>query len=257
MRPDEYRKLRALEDTHWWYQALYRRVLDKLNAALVAEGRPQSAPRFFLDAGCGTGGFLRFLRLARPGHGFRETLHLYGVDRSILALGLTGDGLLSAQADIGLLPFRSEWFDGVVSLDVLNHAEVRDDVAALREFHRVLKPAGILVMNLPAHPRLLSAHDRAVCNVRRYRREELRAKLVEAGWRDLQIEYWNSTLLLPAMVVRLWKSRWSSGGSDLYRVPAPLNTALRWWLEAERVWAKGIPFPTGLSLLVTGRKGSG
>lgn len=39
--------------------------------------------------------------------------------------------------------------DGVVSLDVLEH--VPDYRAALREFSRVLKPGGVLVLTVPFH----------------------------------------------------------------------------------------------------------
>ena len=55
--------------------------------------------------------------------------------------------------------------------------------AALAEFRRCLKPGGVLVLNLPAYRWLLSAHDVAVDNVRRYRRGEVRALLGERGLR--------------------------------------------------------------------------
>jgi 2-polyprenyl-3-methyl-5-hydroxy-6-metoxy-1,4-benzoquinol methylase len=45
------------------------------------------------------------------------------------------------------LPFESESFDEVVSIDVLEHAE--DDVALVREMGRVLKHGGHLTMTVP------------------------------------------------------------------------------------------------------------
>lgn len=45
------------------------------------------------------------------------------------------------------LPFRDDSFDAVLSLDVLEH--VTDPFVAARELARVLKPGGILFINLP------------------------------------------------------------------------------------------------------------
>jgi SAM-dependent methyltransferase len=45
------------------------------------------------------------------------------------------------------LPFQDECFDGVISMDVLEH--VTDPFAAAREIARVLKPGGVLYIDLP------------------------------------------------------------------------------------------------------------
>ena len=45
------------------------------------------------------------------------------------------------------LPFESETFDAIVSVDVLEHAE--DDIALVREMSRVLKRGGLLSMTVP------------------------------------------------------------------------------------------------------------
>lgn len=45
------------------------------------------------------------------------------------------------------LPFKDDSFDAIMSLDVLEH--VTDPFAAARELARVLKPGGILFINLP------------------------------------------------------------------------------------------------------------
>lgn len=49
--------------------------------------------------------------------------------------------------DVTALRWRDASQDGVISLDVLEH--VPDHVAALREFARVLKPGGVLVLTVP------------------------------------------------------------------------------------------------------------
>ena len=44
-------------------------------------------------------------------------------------------------------PFEAEWFDAIVSCDVLEHVD--DDLAALSELHRILKPGGVAVLTMP------------------------------------------------------------------------------------------------------------
>jgi len=51
------------------------------------------------------------------------------------------------QCDASRLPFRSDWFDGVVSTYSLEHMRRLEDTLA--EIVRVLKPGGRLVVALP------------------------------------------------------------------------------------------------------------
>lgn len=53
------------------------------------------------------------------------------------------------REDVTALRFADASLDGVISLDVLEH--VPDYRAALREFARVLKPEGVLVLTVPFH----------------------------------------------------------------------------------------------------------
>ena len=93
-----------------------------------------------LDAGCGLGLYL---------HRFRDfSDQVYGVeidlDRAREA-SLTLPGIVQASAEC--LPYRESSFDVVFSHEVLEH--VQDDVAAVREAHRVLKGGGHLVVFVP------------------------------------------------------------------------------------------------------------
>jgi SAM-dependent methyltransferase len=73
--------------------------------------------------------------------------------------------------------------DGIVCLNVLEHLE--RDGQALDCFARLLRPGGVLLLLVPAHPSLFSSLDRLAGHHRRYRRDSLRPIVERAG---LQIE---------------------------------------------------------------------
>ncbi len=169
---DEYRKLAEAEDVMWYFHAVHGHVRRALQRTLPSPGAAE-----LLDAGCGTGGLITRLSALRP------EWHWTGVDISPLACSWTrtrGDFKV-VEASLTGLPLASASFDAVTSVDVLYHID--DDEAALRELWRVLRPGGLVVINVPAYQWLWSYHDEAVHSVRRYGRAEVVAKLRAAGLR--------------------------------------------------------------------------
>jgi SAM-dependent methyltransferase len=245
MEPREYARMFSLEASHWWYRAL-RRNLDRALAGVLA-GRPA-----VLDAGCGTGMLLA---------AWRDRARGVGLDASAEALELARRRDLGplVRGSVERLPLRSESFDLVVSADVLYHRGVADDVGALREFARVLKPGGTLALNLTAFAWLRSGHDAAIHTARRYTAREVRAKLAAAGLRPVRVRYWNSLLFPPIALVRLAR-RGRAGAaeapaSDLAPLPGWLNGMLNALLALETRLALW-PAPAGLSVLAVARKES-
>jgi SAM-dependent methyltransferase len=239
MEPEEYRRTAEAEGRHFWFRELrwiWRGLL----------GTPPAGTSWrVLDAGCGTGANLALL-----GHDHTAL----GIDRSMLALGLAR-GKASAPiacASILELPIRSASCDAILSTDVIYHREVGDDVAALREFRRVLRPGGRLVLNVPAFDSLRSAHDRAVHTARRYDRGMLTERLIAAGLQPVRVVYWNSLLLLPAVITRLLRR--GSEGSDIVIPPEPLNALLTAAGRLDAVLALAGVFPAGLSVAALARR---
>jgi SAM-dependent methyltransferase len=70
-------------------------------------------------------------------------------------------------------------FDLVLAFEVLEHIE--DEQAALQRFGARIRPGGHLLLSVPAHHRRWGPHDVWAGHVRRYEREELAARLREAG----------------------------------------------------------------------------
>lgn len=101
------------------------------------------------------------------------------VDLSRTALSeLAARGGLCARAKTPL-PFPDGAFDLLCAFEVFEH--VAEDQALLNEIARVLAPGGVLFFSCPLNPDYFTYYDEVVGHVRRYRAEELKAKLSRAG----------------------------------------------------------------------------
>jgi SAM-dependent methyltransferase len=188
MQSGEYATMFRVEETHWWYRALHQLIFQTLDREL-----PDWRSKRILDAGCGTGAILQ-----RLGSYDRNV----GVDLAPEAISFCHKrGLPNVQqADITSLPFAENSFDAVICSSVIYHEWVTDMDAAVRELHRVLRPEGLFLLNVPAFRFLHSAHDEAVMTARRFRKPEIRRVLSENGFAIQQLTYW-ITLLFPLAVV--------------------------------------------------------
>jgi SAM-dependent methyltransferase len=187
-----------VEETHWWYKALHRFIFQTLQSEV-----PDWREKEILDAGCGTG--LILMQLGSP-------VKTVGVDLAPEAIAFCRQrGLENVyQADICALPFVDRSFDIVICSSVLYHQWVKDVAGAVREMHRVLRPGGLLLLNVPAFQFLHSAHDDAVMTAHRFKRREIRGLLLENGFGIRQVTYW-TTLLFPLAVIARTLGGSSSG----------------------------------------------
>jgi SAM-dependent methyltransferase len=223
----------------WWFAALHANLM----LACRRLGGRAAGP--LLDAGCGTGGLLARLAAALPERA------VIGLDADRFACTRAADksGRPVCAGSINALPFAEGAFGIIVSADVLCHAGV-DESAALAQFRRCLGADGVLILNLPAYPWLMSGHDRAVANVRRYTRRGLMRLLEGAGFRVLLATYWN-TLLFPLMVLtrKLAPAR-GGAASDVKTYSPAVERLCRAATALEHAWlARGGRLPFGGSLL--------
>jgi len=93
---------------------------------------------------------------------------------------------LSRAADFE--PLRGQ-MDSVVCLNVLEHVE--DDLAGLRNIHSALRPGGRAVVLVPHGQEIFGTLDAALGHYRRYSRQQLGARLGEAGFRVERILEFN------------------------------------------------------------------
>lgn len=241
MHPSEYDNVARHEGTHWWYTGMAGIAATALRRLSL----PSSAR--ILDAGCGTGGGLHWLAEFGCPH---------GVDLHPTALRLaSGNGAARiACGDVRALPFVDASFDLLTSFEVLCQLPPPSDAMALREFARVLRPGGWLLLRLPAHEWLRSAHDRFVHTRHRYTRAEVRSRLLAADLCPVRLTHANSLLFLPALLWR-FACRDRTAASDVRPLPAPLNALLAALLRAEAAWLSRFNLPIGLSVLAVAQKG--
>lgn len=255
MRPDEYLKMAEVEDRMWYFQSLHGHIRRELEAGLAdrpasgKNGRPAGAPQV-LDAGCGTGGLIIRLRPAHPEWNYS------GIDFMPLACELArercGGGVDIREASVTALPFAERSFDAVVSADVI--CQVDEPGRALAEFFRVLRPGGLLVINVPAYMWLWSYHDEAVHTKRRYTRPELAGLMRAASFEDVRTTHWNA-LPFPLVWAKRKLLRGAGGSSDVQLFPAPVEAAFRGAMAIEHAWVRaGGRWAWGSSVLAVARK---
>lgn len=154
-----------------------------------------------LDFGAGNGRFSRALRdrghevcAVEPDPALRAAIRAAGVD-----------------ARESLASFDAQRFDGIYSVNVLEHVE--DDLALLREFLVRLEPGGRLYAYVPAFQLLYSANDARVGHVRRYGRRALLEVARRAGFEALDARFVDSI----GFAAGLWYKHFGNrdGGLDV------------------------------------------
>jgi ubiquinone/menaquinone biosynthesis C-methylase UbiE len=245
MEYSEYTKMYELEDSHWWFLGK-RKIAEKMIARYV----PLTPQDRILDVGCGTGGMMKVLR---------EHGQVFGVDICSLGLELArgrGFDSLSQGSALGL-PFADNTFALITSFDVLYHEEVGNDALALREYYRLCRPGGSLLITDSALPILYSQHDQAYHGSRRYTARDLRRKVTQAGFQVLKLSYMNMLLFPFVFAIRMTK-RYAPGNtsesSDLHPVSPLLNSILFAIYGLEGSLLTRANLPVGSSLLCVARK---
>lgn len=242
--PAHFPELARLEAGNFWFHARNRLIA-------WAIGRHFGGARSFFEAGCGTGFVLSGMAAAFP------SMRLAGSEAATQGLAFAAarvPGASLMQMDARHIPFRDE-FDVVGAFDVIEHIE--DDRAVLAELRAAATPRGGVIVTVPQHPSLWSEYDARAGHLRRYRGEELRARMLDAG---LEIVRMTSfiTVLLPLMWLSRLAQRRPRGAYDPLaelRIAPWVNWPLEQALAVERLLIRaGVSLPAGGSLLAVARR---
>jgi SAM-dependent methyltransferase len=245
-----FERMAALEDRHPWTRSMRLFTLDLLARHGAAAGHS------LLDAGCGTGLFLRDWKERFQSAGD------VGIDYAWPALPMARRRTTAvlAGASASDLPLVGEQFDAVHSADVLQHMTIAGARQALSEFHRVLRPGGLVALRLRATRRMIPNvpdvdFDHA------YTQVQLRDQLMDSGFDVLFLRRVN---LLPSLAAELVQRLRPAAANDNAPVKGIAlrdntdwrGTALGAYLACERTWlGMGAPgLPIGHTILAIARK---
>ncbi|MDD5605870.1 MAG: class I SAM-dependent methyltransferase [Patescibacteria group bacterium] len=238
MDVQEVAEMHAQETNYWWHIGR-RQVLGRVLGGFVS---PHCNLQL-LDLGCGAGVNFSWLR---------DWGQVDGLDNSPTALAfcrahrayrhvIEGDAsnILTATT-----------YDLVTAFDVLEH--IQNDVVALQNWHRVIKPNGWLYLTVPAHAWLFTTHDQVLHHFRRYSALDLRQKVECAGF---EIKFLSPFFFFtfPVFVAVRWLMRGqrrttyetASSQSRLTGVLVALSQIEASWLG--RGW--GLPWGSSLVLI--------
>ena len=243
--PNKFKRLAALEDANFWFQARNELILWSLNQYFAK-------PKHYAEIGCGTGYVLQAVEQALP-----ETA-IVGTELFVEGLKFAAQRCKRAklvQLDARTIPYRNQ-FDVVGIFDVLEHIE--DDEAVLKQIEKSLVYGGGVLITVPQHQWLWSSVDEAACHVRRYSAKELAKKVEAAGFEIVRSTSFVS-LLLPMMIVACFVSR-NKPAADA-AAELSINKYLNWLfrkiMSVEFMLIRlGVNFTFGGSRLLIARKKS-
>lgn len=181
MREDYYKKclkFQSLENAHFFEtgrKKIFQTLLDKYI---------KRANLKILDIGCGAGEMLEYFKKFGTARGLE--IH------SLSAELARKKGFEVKSVKFENWPFAGEKFDIISLFDVLEHIE--DDRTALQKIYAELNSSGFVVISAPAFKIVWGTTDIAAQHFRRYRKQELREKLEEAGFKIVKLTYFNSYL---------------------------------------------------------------
>lgn len=209
-----------------------------------------------LDVGCSTGYTLGLLRHRMP------QATLLGADcvrRPLEKLGAAIADIPLFQFDITDCPLESDSVDGVVLLNILEHIE--DDARALRQIHRILKPGGVAVIEVPAGPHLYDIYDQRLLHFRRYSLPDLTSLVDQAAFQVVHAShlgfffypaFWMAKRRNRRLARSTFETRQAVIDRDMRRFGH--SPALHALMAFERALGRSISYPLGIRCIVTCRK---
>lgn len=243
MIKSEYQKMFNEEQSHWFFETK-RMFIESFLYKVQLDSNIQ-----IFEPGCGTGANHIFLRR-------------YG---SVTSLDFSQDALdfckkrkikKLIRGDLNQLGLQNETFDLAVLLDVLYHQWVKDDISALRDIYRILKPRGKLLITDSAFPFLLSSHDKAVMTRERYTISSITQKLDQAGFKVLRESYMFATTFPLLTLVRLIQkiAPTKNKSSNVFKVPRLINQLVLKIMSLEARILNRSRLPFGSSIIVLAEK---
>ncbi|OAM89071.1 class I SAM-dependent methyltransferase [Termitidicoccus mucosus] len=251
MNPDEYTNLNRLEGAHWYYAGKREIVRYWLNYF-----HPMATSATLLDCGAGTGAFAAEMSAASgtTDAGRCKVVALDDHDESLEILRVKLGAENVVRGDCTHIPMADAFCDYLTALDVIEH--IPDDVGAVKEFVRVLKPGGLAVITVPALQCLWSDWDLSLHHQRRYDRRQLTALLQAAGLEVLHVNYINVAAFPAVWFIRKRRAQGKQANTRRMEdsLPSPVINRILKMLFVMPACQRLVPFPFGVGLLAVAKK---
>lgn len=159
-------------DQHFIDRASRDHAIQQLKKNLHNKNNPS-----ILEIGCSSGFMLQRIVKAFP---HATVMGSDVVSEPLHKLAETLPNVPLFRFDLLHCPLPDNSIDAIVILNVLEHIE--NDGAALQQIHRILKPGGVVIIEVPAGPHLFDAYDKVLMHYRRYTLEGLCNLAKEQGF---------------------------------------------------------------------------
>jgi SAM-dependent methyltransferase len=236
------------EDRHFWFRGLRRNARIMLEQA-VGHRRGLT----IVDCGSGTGRNLDWLR---------DFGLAVGVEQSAIGLRVGREHQRRlVRGTVTQLPLPDSSVDVATSFDVLYCLDDESERQAVREMWRVLKPGGVVLINVAALEILQGSHSALTMERRRYAPRRLASLLTSAGFSVRRMTFTNTMtfpLTLAARLTDRARGRLAvASDADLRVPPAPVNAALSAMVALDGALLRAINLPIGASLMCVADKRTG
>jgi len=239
----EYATMAEREKTYWWHLGRLRII-----ETYISKAKGNKKKFKIMNIGCGTGGTIDMLE------NFGSVDNVDISDDAIKFMRDQGYKNITKVKDIKL-PFKDKTYDMVGAFDVLEHID--NQVEALREWKRIIKDDGAIVITVPAYQWLWSDHDVSLHHKRRYTTTRLALAAREAGLKPQKKSYaivFSLPLIVGFRFINKALGRKADSETSYVDVPSWVNSLFSNLLYAEAKLHKFMRFPAGTSVVTILRK---
>ena len=168
-------------DKHFIDCASRQYTISQLNRYLNIDKCSATNKSTIMDVGCSSGYLLEQISREMP------EANLIGADivySPLINLAEKYPHIPMFRFDLPHCPLPNDCLDAVTLINVLEHIE--DDDLALKQVFRILKPGGLVVIEVPAGPHLYDFYDKELLHFRRYSLISLSEKAEQIGFTILK-----------------------------------------------------------------------
>jgi len=241
----EYKKMYQVESQLWWYKILHYLVFMSIKNSFASKNIK------ILDAGCGTGGLVKYL--TKCGY------------KNIQGFDISRDAIIFARqhgldvAELDLNEFNKDSFvnnfDVIVSSDTLYFFNKEKQKQILNNFYDSLNSGGLVILNLPALDSFSGIHDRAVGINKRFDKKSVK-EIIDTNKFNVETKRFWPFFLSPIIYIlrRMQRNKMKKENikieSDINLPSTLVNTLLHIISRVELILPFKYPFASSLFLVL-------